>query len=126
MGEPAAVLAWIVIAALAALFAARACLRFAARRAMSAMGLQADLLEQVHDAVLIWELGGPIVRWNKGAEDLYGWTAAEARGRPSHELLGSQPEGRLGMTAVEAALARDGRWTGKLVQRTRGGRRLVC
>src|SRR5215217_514540 len=48
---------------------------------------QAGLLDQAYDAMFAWEWDGPITYWNKGAERMYGYTADEAIGRLSHELL---------------------------------------
>jgi PAS domain S-box-containing protein len=48
---------------------------------------QAGLLDQAYDAMFAWEWDGPITYWNKGAERMYGYTADEAIGRRSHELL---------------------------------------
>jgi len=66
---------------------------------------------------------GRIVFWSHGCEALYGWTAAEAVGRQSHELLNTIfPEG---LATVEAALARDGSWSGDLVHTCRDGRQIT-
>ena len=60
------------------------------RRSNVAVGLafeqQAKLLELSLEPVLVWELNGPIIYWNAGAESLYGYAAAQAVGRRSHEL----------------------------------------
>jgi PAS domain S-box-containing protein len=49
---------------------------------------QADLLDQSSDAILALRIDGRgIVYWNRGAQRLYGYTAAEAEGRRTHELL---------------------------------------
>ncbi len=48
---------------------------------------QAALLDQAYDAIFAWEWDGPITYWNKGAERMYGYTAEEAVGRVSNELL---------------------------------------
>jgi PAS domain S-box-containing protein len=48
---------------------------------------QATLLDQAYDAMFASEWNGPITYWNKGAERMYGYTADEAVGRVSHELL---------------------------------------
>ncbi|HXI61457.1 MAG TPA: PAS domain S-box protein, partial [Pyrinomonadaceae bacterium] len=42
---------------------------------------QAQLLDEARDAILVRNLDETIVYWNKGAELLYGWTAAEAIGQ---------------------------------------------
>ncbi len=34
---------------------------------------QAALLNRTHDAILVFELGGRVLFWNRGAERLYGW-----------------------------------------------------
>lgn len=42
---------------------------------------QAQILEQIHDSVITMDLGGYITSWNRGAEQLFGYTAEEALGR---------------------------------------------
>jgi PAS domain S-box-containing protein len=84
---------------------------------------QANLLEQTHDAILIWERPNRITYWNQGAEQLYGFSSAEAIGRTSHELL--QTVHPMPAELFEAALEREGRWTGELTQTARDGRRII-
>ncbi len=91
--------------------------------AAKALQLQANLLEQAHDAILIWEFPRTIVYWNRGAEQLYGFSRKEAVGRPSHELL--HTEHPLSTPEFEAALERDGGWTGELTHTTRDGRKII-
>jgi PAS domain S-box-containing protein len=79
-----------------------------------------DLLDLVFDAILTRRLADRVVtRWNAGCEELYGWTAEEAVGRPLDELLGTRPEVR---SQVDQELARHGRWEGELTQRYRDER----
>src|SRR5215470_3019402 len=59
----------------------------ASKQAEAMVRRQADLLNQSHDAIFTWKLGGGITYWSRGAEALYGYTAEEAMGRRSHELL---------------------------------------
>jgi PAS domain S-box-containing protein len=48
---------------------------------------QARLLDQTHDSIMFRDLNGRITYWNRGAQELYGWSADEAIGKSSHELL---------------------------------------
>ena len=89
----------------------------------AALQQQAKLLDLSLEPILVWELGGAISYWNAGAESLYGYSATEAIGRRSHELLAtvclaSDPD-------FEAAVARDGRWMGELAHTTRDGLRVI-
>jgi PAS domain S-box-containing protein len=84
---------------------------------------QAQLLDQAYEPILVRDHQDRIVYWNKGAERLYGWTAGEAKGRLSHELLRSafsQP-----LEEIRTALERDGHWEGELIHTTRSGHRLM-
>jgi PAS domain S-box-containing protein len=84
---------------------------------------QASMLEQAHDAIFMWELGGSIVYWNAGAEQTYGYSKAEAIGQISHDLLRTlHPIAR---SDLEQMLASEGEWTGELTHTTRDGRQVV-
>jgi PAS domain S-box-containing protein len=93
------------------------------RRAEELLERQANLLEQTHDAIVVWRLHCGITYWNHACEELYGWTRAEALGRVTHDLL--QTEHPVDDAEIEAALERAGRWNGEVVQTTRDGRRIV-
>ena len=49
--------------------------------------LQEALLDKLNAAVVISDTNGRILRWNKAAEQLYGWPQSEVRGRAFSELL---------------------------------------
>ena len=78
------------------------------------------LLMETFDPALMWDLDGPITYWNKGAERLYGFTAEEAIGRASHDLL--QTVFPVGLEACKQELKRQGRWEGELKHKMKGGR----
>lgn len=82
------------------------------------------LLEETYDALLIWEPGGVIRFWNRGAEELYGYTRDEAVGRVVHDILQGAP--RTGtMPDVEAVLWQRGRWEGELARTSKFGGQVV-
>lgn len=84
---------------------------------------QADLLEQSQEPIFTWELGGAINYWNQAAHALYGFSPLEACGHAVTDLLRTvHPSGE---EALEAALKRDGRWSGELVRKTKDGREIV-
>src|SRR5579863_6655996 len=85
--------------------------------------LQARLIELAHDAILVRDLASVIVSWNRGAEELYGWTAPEALGKETHNLLRTQfPESR---EALDQFLAAGEQWQGELVHTRRDGTQVI-
>jgi PAS domain S-box-containing protein len=82
---------------------------------------QAALLDQATDAILVRDLGGNIRYWNRAAERMYGWTRAEAVGRPIAELIYKDADA---LAAAEAKLVERGEWAGDLAQVTKGGAEL--
>ncbi|HTB83059.1 MAG TPA: PAS domain S-box protein, partial [Candidatus Sulfotelmatobacter sp.] len=91
----------------------------ASKRAEDKLRQQAAMFDQTYDAVMVWDWNGPITFWNRGAELLYGFSRAEALGKISHDLLGTQfPEG---IGPVVLALEQKGLWEGELKHVSRGG-----
>jgi PAS domain S-box-containing protein len=85
---------------------------------------QADLLDQSYDAIVALRIDGRgIVYWNRGAERLYGYTAAEAVGRRTHELL--QTRAPIPVGDIDAQVVHGGSWCGELTHTTRDGRDIV-
>jgi len=52
---------------------------------------QAHILDNSHEAIIITDGDGVVRHWNRGAERLYGWNAAEAEGRREWELYAHMP-----------------------------------
>jgi len=62
------------------------------QRTQSHLREQAQIIDQIHESVVMMDLDGYITSWNRGAERLFGYTAAEAIGR--HILfLYAEPDG---------------------------------
>jgi PAS domain S-box-containing protein len=59
-----------------------------------------------------------VLFWNRGAREMYGWTAEEARGKELGQLLGSDREA---WTTLNAELEQSGAWEGELHQIRRDG-----
>jgi PAS domain S-box-containing protein len=83
---------------------------------------QAALLDAAHEAILVKDLDDRIIFWNKGAERTYGWTASEALGRKSIELLHGDP--RKFQEAYSSLLGKDG-WQGEMCKQAKDGRELT-
>jgi PAS domain S-box-containing protein len=86
---------------------------------------QAALLDIATDAIFVRDMGYHILFWNKGAEKLYGWEAAEVLGKKTIELL-YQSEGTLPQfEEIQARLALEGKWQGELRQVTKSGKNII-
>jgi PAS domain S-box-containing protein len=84
---------------------------------------QAQLIEASHDAMIVRQPGGRILQWNAGAQEIYGWSAAEAVGQIIFALL--QTGFPVSQEEVEAALDRCGSWDGELRHTRRDGARIA-
>ena len=84
---------------------------------------QVRLLDLACDAILVRDMDRAITFWNRGAEELYGWTKGEAMGRTVHELLKTEYPGPI--EDIEAEVLRTGRWEGELGHFKRDGSRVV-
>jgi PAS domain S-box-containing protein len=83
---------------------------------------QARLLDLSTDAITVRDMSGHLVYWNRGAEELYGWTEAEALGQSDAELLRTEyPEP---LERINEILRQENRWSGDLVQTRRDGQPL--
>lgn len=93
------------------------------KQAEAALREQAQLLELSCNTIMVRRLDNTITFWNHGAEELYGWTKAEALGKSSHTLL--QTEYPQPLEELESALLEHGRWEGELIHTRRDGTRAV-
>ena len=91
------------------------------KRSQEKLLRQMGLLEQAHEPILMWPLDGPLTYWNRGAEEVYGFSRDEALGRNCHELLKSS----VPAATFRAALERQGFWNGEIEQERRDGAKIV-
>jgi PAS domain S-box-containing protein len=70
-------------------------------QAEATVKLQATLIEEVDVAVVASDGEGRVTYWNRAAERLYGWTAAEALARHSGELIAPSDDARAAEIARE-------------------------
>lgn len=82
-----------------------------------------DLAAALPGAVVAVDLASRVVSWSPGAERLYGWSAAEALGRPVGELLLPVRDERA--EQITAANRAGESWEGEYVVQHRDGRPLV-
>jgi len=93
------------------------------KRAEEVLREQARLLDLTHDTVFVRDMNDVITYWNRGAQELYGWTSAEAVGNVTHQLLQTRfPEA---LEEITDQLRRTGRWEGELGHTTRDGARVT-
>ncbi|NIP82910.1 MAG: PAS domain S-box protein [Gemmatimonadetes bacterium] len=74
---------------------------------------RAHAFENVFDAVVVTDMEGRVVDWNRGSELLYGYTREEILGRPVSILHVPEQQERV-LEEVLTAVERDGRWQGEV------------
>ena len=84
---------------------------------------QASLLNLTHDTIFVRDMSDVITYWNRGAQELYGWTAEEAIGKRAHQLL--QTVFPVPIDAIRAELLRADRWEGELEKTKADGTQVV-
>lgn len=80
--------------------------------------LAATLLELSQDAIIIRDAEDRIKFWNRGAQEMYGWTADEALSRRINLLLGTDSAA---YAALNARLEHTDAFDGELLQRRKDG-----
>jgi two-component system CheB/CheR fusion protein len=85
---------------------------------------QKRLVELSHDPIIIWDFDGGIIEWNRGCEELYGYTKEEVIGKEKEQLLRTTVPGS-SFAEAKAKLLSDGSWRGEVHHRTKNGRILT-
>jgi PAS domain S-box-containing protein len=84
---------------------------------------QIALIDLSYEPIFFWDINRGIVEWNKGSEQLYGYSRQEAIGRRSHELLKTRFP--VSLDHYQNERERDGLWSGELCHKTRDGREVI-
>jgi two-component system, chemotaxis family, CheB/CheR fusion protein len=82
------------------------------------------LVELSRDPIFIWDFDDGIVFWNRGSEDLYGYSSEEALGKRKDQLLETEVPGS-SFAELRAKLLSDGSYSGQVRHRTKDGRELI-
>jgi PAS domain S-box-containing protein len=90
------------------------------KKAQASIRRQAQVLGQVHDAIITIDLDGNITDWNHGAEQIFGYNAAEAAGQ-TVSLLYFEEDRALVAPAMLEPLRRDGQQEAELRLRRKSG-----
>lgn len=75
---------------------------------------QASLLNLTHDSIFVRGMDDRITYWNRGAQELYGWSMEETIGRAAHDLL--QTAFPAPIEEINEQLMKTGRWDGELTR----------
>src|SRR3954470_11145308 len=85
---------------------------------------ETQLVELSRDPIFIWDFSGTILQWNRGSEQLYGYSHDEAVGKKKDQLLGTIVPGS-SFAELRVQLRDEGSWSGELKHRTKDGRELT-
>lgn len=95
----------------------------ARQRLHSVIDVQSQLLEMSFDPVIVRDAVDRVIYWNRGAEQLYGWSKDEAFGQVTHDLLRTiHPKP---LDEIRAEMNQTGRWHGELVHTRKNGSTVV-
>jgi PAS domain S-box-containing protein/diguanylate cyclase (GGDEF)-like protein len=93
-------------------------------RQLATLREQAALIDLANEAILVRDLKGTILFWNRGAEALYGYPREHALGKIAHVLLETRAARPL--HEINARLVTAGRWEGELSHTRHDGSSLIA
>jgi two-component system CheB/CheR fusion protein len=83
---------------------------------------RSQLIDLSQDAIVVRDSNNRVTSWNRGAQEMYGWSAEEAQGRPLDELLRHAPED---WAELNTKLDEFGNWEGELQLKHKNGTPIV-
>ncbi|MGZ7107378.1 MAG: ATP-binding protein, partial [Methanobacterium sp.] len=95
-------------------------LEFKIQERTAELRYQANLLENVNDAIIATDTEFNITSWNSAAKRMYGWSVEEVIGRNSKEILQTQFPGKNRSEMIESIAKKDS-YRGEAVQKHRDG-----
>lgn len=87
------------------------------------MAEQAALIDIAIDAIFVRDLDSHILFWNRGAENLYGWTTAEILGKKAYDLFCKPSSSKF--EEYLKVIVEQGFWQGELEQVTKAGKNII-
>jgi PAS domain S-box-containing protein len=84
---------------------------------------QANLLNLTHDTIFVRDMADVISYWNRGAQELYGWSEEDAIGKVSPQFL--KTVFSVPVAELREELLRTGRWEGELTRTRADGTEVV-
>ncbi len=94
------------------------------KKAEEQIRYQANLLENVNDAIIATNLNYRITSWNKAAEKMYGYKAEEVIGREISEIVKVEFPAGLTREQVRQILQEKGFWKGEAIHYNRFGEKI--
>ncbi|MFC0805305.1 chemotaxis protein CheB [Ensifer sp. P24N7] len=78
------------------------------------------LVELSRSPIFVWDFDDGIKQWNRGSEELYGYSREEATGKQKEQLLKTAVPGS-SFENLRQTLIERGHWSGELLHTTKGG-----
>jgi PAS domain S-box-containing protein len=94
------------------------------KRTEEQLHYQANLLQNVSDAIISTHMDTTIRSWNKAAEKVYGWKAEEVIGKKLSEVVKTRYGDRDADEAVKSQYITRGYWRSEVIQQRKDGQTL--
>jgi two-component system CheB/CheR fusion protein len=96
----------------------------ALRESEARLRQETRLVELSRSPIFVWDFDDGITQWNRGSEQLYGYSREEAIGQKEEALLQTSVPG-INLDALRQSLIKNRVWSGEQLHRTKDGRTLT-